>query len=496
MPNQLFRTKKLDDIISESEKGELHLKRSLGVVELTALGIGAIVGTGIFATIGTASAGSETHLGAGPAITISFIVTAIACLFSALCYAEFASMVPISGSAYTYSYSSFGEIMAWIVGWNLLLEYGIGNVAVAVSWSAYFVSLMSGFGINIPEWLAMDYRSVYRLANNPETVEQFNQIIQSAPHISGIPIIVNIPAVLITVFLTILLVIGIKESTTFNSIIVAIKIGILLFFIAVGVFYVKPDNWTPFIPNGWTGVMSGAALIFFAYIGFDAISTTAEETKNPQRDLPLGMLLSLLICTVLYIVVALILTGMIPFTNLNVADPLALALNSIGLHWSAGFVSLGAVISMTAVLLVFQLGQARIFLAMSRDGLIPKSFGNIHTKFKTPHTATIITGIMCAVPSAFLDISEVTELTNIGTLFAFVLVCGGILILRYTEPNRERKFRTPLVPLVPILGMLSCVYLMYSLPQRTWMRFVIWIIVGFAVYFLYSKSHSKLRDKF
>ncbi|MCS7230328.1 MAG: amino acid permease [Candidatus Kryptonium sp.] len=485
----LFRKKSISQILFEAESGESRLKRALNAFDLTALGIGAIVGAGIFALIGTASAGGAHHIGAGPAIVVSFIVTALACAFAALCYAELASMLPISGSSYTYSYAAFGEFIAWIIGWDLILEYAVGNIAVAISWSAYFVELLRGFGITIPPWLATDY---VRAVNTPE-------ILNSAPHITipilnkTIPLIFNLPAFGIVAIITIILVIGIRESSAFNTIMVVIKLAILFFFIIVGAFYVKPENWQPFAPNGWKGIMTGAALVFFAYIGFDAISTAAEETKNPQKNLPIGIIASLVITTILYIAVAVVLTGMIHYSELNVPEPLAKAFSVIGLNWAAGIVSFGAVVSTTAVLLVFQLGQPRIFFSMARDGLLPEWFAKVHPKFKTPYITTILTGIFVAIPAAFADIGEAAELTNIGTLFAFVLTSAGVLVLRYTNPNAPRAFKTPLVPLVPLLAIGSCLYLMISLPLITWIRFIVWLLIGFVIYFVYGYRHSKLR---
>ncbi len=485
----LFRKKTVMQILSEAESGENRLKKALNAIDLIALGIGAIIGAGIFALIGTASAGGAHHIGAGPAIVISFIVTAFACGFAALCYAEFASMLPISGSAYTYSYAAFGEFIAWIIGWDLILEYAVGNIAVAISWSAYFVELLRGFGITIPAWLSTDY---VRAMNTPE-------ILNSAPHITipllnkTIPVVFNLPAFGIVALITVILVIGIRESSAFNAIMVFIKLAVLLFFIVVGAFYVKPENWQPFAPNGWKGIMTGAALVFFAYIGFDAISTAAEETKNPQKNLPIGIIVSLIITTILYIAVAIVLTGMIHYSELNVPEPLAKAFSVIGLNWAAGIVSFGAVVSTTAVLLVFQLGQPRIFFSMARDGLLPQWFAKIHPKFKTPYVTTILTGIFVAIPAGFADIGEAAELTNIGTLFAFVLTSAGVLVLRYTNPNAPRQFKTPLVPLVPILAILSCFYLMLSLPLITWVRFIAWLLIGLLIYFAYGYRHSKLR---
>jgi basic amino acid/polyamine antiporter, APA family len=487
----LFRKKSVSQILAEAEGGENKLKRALSALDLTALGIGAIIGAGIFALTGTASAGGAHHIGAGPAIVVSFIITALACGFAALCYAELASMLPISGSAYTYSYAAFGEFVAWIIGWDLILEYAVGNIAVAISWSAYFVELLRGFGITIPAWLTTDY---VRAMNSPE-------ILASAPKLTlpflnkTIPIFFNLPAFGIVALITVVLVIGIRESSAFNAVMVAIKIVILLFFIIVGAFYVKPENWHPFAPNGWKGIMTGAALVFFAYIGFDAISTAAEETKNPQKDLPIGIIASLIITTILYIAVAIVLTGMIHYSELNVPEPLAKAFSVIGLNWAAGIVSFGAVVSTTAVLLVFQLGQPRIFFSMARDGLLPQWFAKIHPKFKTPYVTTILTGVFVAIPAAFADIGEAAELTNIGTLFAFVLTSAGVLVLRYTSPETKRHFKTPLVPIVPILAILSCFYLMLSLPLITWIRFIVWLLIGLTIYFVYGIKHSKLIDE-
>jgi len=483
---KLFRTKSLDALIAESEEPSRHLKRALGPIELIALGIGAIIGAGIFATIGTASAGGANHVGAGPAIVISFLITAVGCGFCALCYAEFASLVPISGSAYTYSYATLGEFVAWIIGWDLIIEYAMGNVAVAVSWSGYFTELLRGFGLDIPLWLRTDLRTALRTPG----------LMDSAPHLAGIPIVFNLPAVVIVALITWVLVIGIKESSRFNTAMVILKVAILLFFIAVGAFYVKPENWTPFAPNGFKGIGVGASLIFFAYIGFDAVSTAAEECRNPQKDMPIGMIGSLVICTVMYIVVALVLTGMLPLSEIHgSAEPLAKAFSLLGMGWAAGIVAFGAVIATTAVLLVFQLGQARIFFSMARDGLLPKSFAAVHPRFRTPHLTTIWTGVAVALLSAFANLDVFVELTNIGTLFAFVLVSIGVMILRYKEPNRPRPFRTPLVPFVPLAGIAICIYLMVNLPAATWARFGIWLAIGIVFYFLYGYRKSRLASR-
>jgi APA family basic amino acid/polyamine antiporter len=427
---QLTRRKSL----AETEPdGESHgrLKRTLGVVDLTALGIGAIIGAGIFSTTGTAAAGGGEHIGAGPALILSYVLTAVACGFAALCYAELASMIPIAGSAYTYAYVTLGEFVAWIIGWDLILEYGVGNVAVAVSWSSYFQSFLAGFNVHFPDWMVS---TINQARANPAVLEH-------APHLFGLPIVFNLPALGIVALLTVLLVVGIKESARVNSIIVVVKLVLVVAFIAVGAFWVAPANWHPFAPNGFKGIMAGASIIFFAYIGFDAISTTAEEAKNPQRDLPISMIASLVICTVLYIAVTAVLTGMVPTKDLGVADPLALALQRTGMTKLAGVFSFGTVIAMTAVLLVFQLGQPRIFMSMARDGLLPPWAAKIHPKYQTPHVTTILTGVLVAVPALLFDINEMVEFTNIGTLAAFVIVSAGVIVLRYTDPDRPRPFR-------------------------------------------------------
>lgn len=498
---RLFKTKDIGSLRSEADVGVYRLKRSLGPLELVSLGIGAIIGTGIFAVIGTAAAGGVNHLGAGPAVVFSFIITAVACAFCALCYAEFASLVPISGSAYTYAYATLGEIVAWIIGWDLILEYAVGNVAVAIGWAAYFRQLCLGLGINIPAWLSVDYRSAYQAAKSIENGVQVGQdqllaveAWTNAPHIFGVPIIFNLLAVAIVALLTWLLYIGIKESARVNNIMVAIKLAILFFFIVAGAVYVRPENWSPFMPNGLAGVWTGASLIFFAYIGFDAISTVAEECKNPARDMPVGIIGSLVICTIIYVAVALVLTGVAGWKELGVADPLAAVFARMGMDWIAGIISLGAVISMTGVLLVFQLGQPRIFFSMARDGLLPEYFSRVHPRYRTPHIATVWTGVAVGAVSAFTNINEVVELSNIGTLFAFALVCAGVIVLRKKSPHSIRAFRTPFVPIVPLLGIGMCVYLMLGLPQVTWIRFGLWLVAGLILYSIYGYRRSKLRS--
>ncbi len=498
----LFRRKPLDVLIAERGDAEHGLKKTLTSLDLIALGIGAIVGAGIFATLGSATSGGTGQPPAGPGVSVSILITALACGFCALCYAEFASLVPVAGSAYTYSYATLGELVAWIIGWDLILEYAVGNIAVAISWAAYFRQLMLGLGIEIPAWLCTDYRSTLLAAKaaaeagvgalGPEMAIA-HQAHQNHPTLLGIPVVFNLLAASITAAITWLLVIGIKESARFNNVVVVLKVATLLFFIGVGAFYVTPGNWQPFFPGGIHGVWVGASLIFFAYIGFDAISTAAEECRDPGRDMPRGIIGSLLICTLLYVAAGLVLTGMIPYAKLvGVADPLAAALSYVNQGWAAGLLSLGAVIAMTAVLLVFQLGQPRILMAMSRDGLLSPWFAKIHPKYRTPHVTTILTGVFVGFFSAIANIDEIVQLTNIGTLFAFVLVCIGILVLRKREPERPRKFRAPWVPLTPVLGILMCLFLMYKLPALTWIRFGLWLAAGLLLYFVYGMRRSRL----
>ncbi len=499
----LFRRKPLDALLAEGSDESHSLKKTLTAVDLVALGIGAIIGAGIFAVLGAATSGGEGQHPAGPGVTVSILVTAVACGFCALCYAEFASLVPIAGSAYTYSYATLGELVAWIIGWDLILEYAVGNIAVAISWAAYFRQLMMGFGVKIPAWMATDYRSTLIAARSvaasgiaslgPETAIAYEAHVHH-PVILGIPIVCNLLAILITAFITWLLVIGVKESARFNNVIVVLKVLTILFFIAVGAIYVKPANWHPFFPGGLTGVWTGASLIFFAYIGFDAISTAAEECRDPGRDMPRGIIGSLVICTILYVGAALVLTGMIPFHKLvGVADPLAAALHYVREDWAAGVLAFGAVVAMTAVLLVFQLGQPRILMSMSRDGLLGPWFGKIHPRYRTPHVTTILTGVFVAVCAAIANIDEIVQLTNIGTLFAFVLVAIGIWVLRVREPDRPRKFRVPFVPWTPIMGVAMCGWLMAGLPWVTWVRFGLWLAAGLVIYFAYGAKRSRLN---
>ncbi len=500
----LFRRKPLDVLIAEGGDEAHGLRKALTWVDLTALGIGAIVGAGIFATLGSATSGGEGQPPAGPGVVVSILLTAVACGFCALCYAEFASLVPVAGSAYTYAYATLGELVAWIIGWDLILEYAVGNIAVAISWAAYFRQLVAGFGFQIPPWLATDYRSTLLAAKaaagsgvaslSPEAAIAY-QAHLTHPTIVGIPVVFNLLAVGITALITWILVIGVKESARFNNVVVVLKLATLLFFIAVGAFWVKPAHWTPFFPGGFHGVWTGASLIFFAYIGFDAISTAAEECKDPGRDMPRGILASLGICTILYVAAALVLTGMIPYGKLvGVADPLAAGFAYVGQDWAAGLLAFGAVIALTSVLLVFQLGQPRILMAMSRDGLLSPWFSKIHPRFRTPHVTTILTGVFVAIFAAVANIDEIVQLTNIGTLFAFILVAIGILVLRVREPKRPRKFRVPFSPVTPVLGILMCLFLMQGLPGVTWIRFGLWLLVGLVLYFVYGIRQSRLSE--
>ena len=513
LSKQLFKIKDLSTILQESHDPTRRLKKALGAFDLILLGIGAIIGAGIFATVGTAAAGDALRPGAGPALILSFAITAVACGFAALCYAELAALVPISGSAYTYSYATFGELIAWIIGWDLMIEYGVGNIAVAISWSGYFTELLRGLGINLPPWATIDFRSAIHGFEKASGLLYgglpFDQLetglqrawtaVHGAPYILGMPLICNVPAFIIVLLLTIILVIGIKESARFNAVMVTIKLLVLGFFVLIGSCYVKPQNWVPFAPNGFAGIRAGAAIVFFAFIGFDAVSTVAEETRNPKRDLPIGILGSLAICTVIYIIVAAVFTGLVPFSLLKTslahqkAEPLAMAMQHINLGWAAGIVAFGSVIAHTAVLLVLQMGQARIFFSMSRDGLIPNVFSRVHPRFKTPYVTTIVIGIIVALFAAFTNIDEMVDLTNIGTLFAFVLVCFGVIILRIKEPKRPRAFKVPFNPITPLLGVIACIFLMTGLPAITWLRFVIWLLLGLVVYFSYGIRHSLLH---
>ncbi len=577
----LFRTKDIDVLTREAElsaNSPSQLRKALGVWDLTALGVAAVLGAGVFSTIGNAAADG------GPAVVFLFIFTAIACAFSAFCYAEFASAIPVSGSAYSYAYASFGEIIAWIIGWDLLMEYAIGNIACAISWSEYFTGLLAGYGIHIPDFLTMDFLSASRGFKQVAQLLQEGQTLQTlalggktaafvhgyqawmdAPRFLGIPVICNLPALLITLVITWIVYVGIEESKRTSNLLVLLKICVVLMVILVGATYVQPTHWVPFAPNGVRGVLKGVSAVFFAYIGFDAISTTAEECKNPQRDLPRGMIYSLIICTTLYSLTALVLTGMVSYERLGVGDPLAFVFGPqvANIRWLAAIIDISAVVALATVILVFQVGQPRIFMSMSRDGLLPPIFASIHPKYKTPWFSTIVTGIVVAVPSLFMNLTEVTDLTSIGTLFAFVLVCGGVLKLGNHRDTSRAKFRTPYInskwifplllvglvgllayyqpekinhffswsdstqphlstwevfsekipfgafsigmialayacfrnnlSLIPVLGLSTCSYLMTELGIVNWIRFGVWLITGFFVYFMYGMKRSRLN---
>jgi basic amino acid/polyamine antiporter, APA family len=557
--SQLFRKKSVDQILSDAEKNPNSLQKSLGVTDLVSLGIAAIVGAGIFSTIGLAA------FNGGPAISLLFVFVAFACVFTALSYAQFASTVPVSGSAYTYAYVAFGELFAWIIGWALILEYAVSNMVVAISWSQYFVSMCEGFGIHIPKWLTMApqyateaYQKSLLVGVDKLTgiekvaLEAYN----SAPNIGGLPIIFDLPAGIITLLVTILVYIGIKESKRASNIMVMIKIGIILAVIIGGAFFVKPENWTPFAPNGLGGVMGGVAAVFFAFIGFDSISTTAEECKNPQRDLPRAMIACLIICAILYVSITLVLTGMVNYTDLNVKDPLAYVFQYVGFDHMAGIISVTSVIAITSALLVFQLAQPRIWMTMSRDGLLSNKFSKIHPKYKTPSFATIVTGFVVAIPALFLKMDFFVDLTSVGTFFAFIVVCGGVLYMDKTGLSEKAKFKVPYIngkylvglgfivglilsyfygneslqewkdlgtnviihkslvivfwvawfvisilsfkhnfSLLPVIGILINLYLMSELGASNWVIFIIWLLIGLVIYFIYGYKHSKLRNQ-
>lgn len=466
--NSFFRLKSIAQILADSDHPEHRLKKTLTVWDLTALGIGAIIGTGIFVLIGTAIVGDTRRPGAGPGIILSFILSGATCALAALCYAEFAAMIPVAGSAYTYSYATLGEFLAWITGWNLILEYGVACVAVAIGWSGYFNNILKTLGLDLPVWAT------------------------HAPLDGGIA---NLPAAIIVLLVTAVLIRGVKESARTTGVIVLVKIVVILFFIAVGSVSVEPANWSPFMPFGFQGVGAAAAIIFFAYIGFDAVSTTAEEARNPQRDIPVGIIASLAICTVLYVVVAAVLTGIIPYSQIDVHAPVAEALRVAGFHWGAALVATGAVAGITSVLFVMMIGQIRIFFAMSRDGLLGPWLSRVHPRFRTPHHATLLTGGGVALLAAFVPIGEAADMTNIGTLFAFVLVCAGVMILRRTNPDHPRPFRIPLMPWIPLLGIAACLGLMVFLPAMTWIRFFVWTIIGIVTYVGYGAKHSRLSGR-
>jgi APA family basic amino acid/polyamine antiporter len=492
--SQLLRRKDITTLQRESEGS--GLKRALGWGDLIMLSIGAVIGAGIFSSIGTAAAGETlptgevVRYGAGPALIFSFILLGFVCGLAALCYAELAAMIPQAGSAYTYAYATLGEIVAWIIGWDLILEYAVGNIAVAIAWSGYFISLLSGFGITLPEYLTHGYRTAL-LSGDPA----IHGLLQTAPRIAGVPILLNIPAALIVLAITWLLYIGVRESARANNAMVVVKLIVLAFFVILGSMHIDTANYRPFAPNGWAGIHQGAAIVFFAYIGFDAISTAAEETKNPQRNMPIGILGGLAICTLIYVIVGVVATGLVPYQQLKAADPLARALEVAGLKTASWIVAFGAAISLTAVLLVFQYGQPRIFMAMARDGLLPQWAAKIHPKYRTPHVTTVVTGVLVALGSLVMDENEIYDLTNIGTLSAFAIVCIGVLMLRYTEPTRPRPFRVAFVWPVTLVGAGACIYTMAGLPVRAWERFGIWLLIGLSIYVFYGYRNSRLRSR-
>ena len=492
--SQLFATKPLHQLLEEM-KGEDRLRRVLGPVQLTSLGVGAVIGAGIFVATGAAA-----HNVAGPSLMLSYVVAGVTCIFAALCYAEFASMVPVAGSAYTYAYATLGELFAWMIGWDLILEYAVGAATVANGWSGYFQSVLAKFGLHFPAALAGP-PIIYDTAAG--------QFVSTAG-------IVNLPAVIIVTIVTIILVKGISESASFNSTMVAIKLAAVLFVVMVGMFYINPTNWTPFAPFGLTGVgffgtpvfgstnaggqpvgmIAGAAIIFFAYIGFDSVSTHAEEAKNPKRDVPIGIIASLLICTVLYIAVVAVLTGMVPYDKISVDAGVSDAFKQSGLPWAEFIIAAAGVAGITSVLLVMMLSAPRVFLAMARDGMVPPGFfAAVHPKFRTPWKSTILVGVFVGTLAGFLPIDALLHMTNIGTLFAFVIVCAAVLIMRRTNPNAERPFRAPLYPVIPILGILLCLLLMFSLPVENWWRLFVWMGIGFVLYFTYGRNHSELRKR-
>jgi APA family basic amino acid/polyamine antiporter len=469
--SNLLKTKSIEQLVGDAEHGAKALKRTLTGLDLTLLGIGAIIGTGIFVLTGTAAANQ-----AGPAIVLAYVAAGLACGFAALCYAEFSSMIPISGSAYTYAYATLGEIFAWMIGWDLILEYAVGSMTVAVGWSGYFQRILAGFGVHLPAWMS------------------------AAPATGVEGALLNLPAMIIVLVITALLVIGVRESARFNAAMVAVKLAAILFFIVVGAGYVEPKNWQPFMPYGVQGIAAAAAVVFFAYIGFDAVSTTAEEAKNPQRDLPIGIIASLVICTVLYLAVAAVLTGIVPVVQYK-ADaqflnaPVGYALAVINQDWAAGLVSAGAVAGITSVLLVMLMSQPRIFFAMSRDQLLPAGVSKVHPKFRTPYITTMITGVIVSIVAGFTPIQVLGEMTSIGTLFAFVVVCAAVLILRARRPDHPRPFKVPFGSLFPILGIISCIYLMVNLTVMTWVRFLVWLDFGMIIYWFYGRTHSPLVNK-
>jgi APA family basic amino acid/polyamine antiporter len=476
----LFATKPYSTLVQQASAREHGLKRSLGALDLVMLGVGAIIGVGIFVLTGQAAAEY-----AGPAIVLSFLLAGLACAFSSVCYSEMAAMIPIAGSAYTYSYATMGELVAWIIGWDLILEYSLAGALVSVGWSGYVVSLLRDVGVDLPASLT--------------TAPFAYDTTVHAWRATGS--IVNVPAAAIVLLITVLLVIGIRESATVATALVFVKVAVVLVFIGVGAMYLRTENWHPFLPPnagafgrfGWSGVLRGAGVVFVAYIGFDAVSTAAQETRHPQRDMPVGILGSLAVCTVLYVLVAGVLTGIVPYTSLDVPDPIAVGINVTGMEWLRIVVKIGALAGLSSVILVMLMGQPRILWSMAVDGLLPDRFATVHPRFRTPYVTTLVTGTVVAIAGSLLPIDVLAELQSIGTLLAFVLVCGGVWVLRHTRPDLPRPFETPWVPVVPLLGMATCLYLMYGLPPETWVRLAVWMVTGLAVYFAYGRRKSKLR---
>ncbi len=493
----LLKKKTPDEIINESSNS--GLKKTLSAFDLIILGIGAVVGTGIFTIVGIAAQGGPGGVAAGPALVISMLVAAIACFFSALCYSEFASMMPTAGSSYSYTYATMGEFAAWMVGWILMLEYAIGNIAVASAWTGYFFHFLKGFPflpewlLNPPMWLINDYRSAIAICEQ-NGLDPHTQI----PYLfDKIPVAINIPAIVIVVLVSLVLVKGVRESARWAGVMVAINLTVIMTFVIAGMFYVKPDNWTPFAPNGFEGVFMGAFIIFFAYIGFDAISTTAEETKNPQRDLPIGIIGTLLACTVLYVTVALVLTGMVPYQSIDFQAPLAHAMRLVGKDWIAFIISIGALAGLTSVLLIYQLGTTRILYAMSRDKFLPRSLQQLHPKFQTPALLTWITGIVVIIGALFMDIGISADLCNFGTFTSFIIVCIAVLILRKKDPHRVRPFKVPFAPWTPIIGVICCFGLMLCKLKTlsdSALLFPLWLIIGAGIYFMYGYRQNRLEE--
>ena len=493
----IFRKKDVGKMLAALESGGEQLKKTLGAFDLTILGIGAIIGAGIFTLSGTAAAGSEDHLGAGPALVLSFVLSGIICGITALCYAEFASMIPVAGSAYTYTYTTLGEVVAFIVGWVLILGYGIGSITVACGWSGYLFQLIRGFKGFLPEWLwNPPYWLIYEY-NSAVHAYQVNNIQPDFPMLFGIPISLNVPALFIILLCTVLLYIGIQESARMAALMVIIKLIVIFGFIVVGAFYVDPGNWVPFMPNGIPGAITGAFLVFFAYMGFDMVATTAEECKNPEKDLPIGIITSLVVCTIVYILVAAILTGMVKWDLIDTHSPIATAMAQVGVSWASAAISIGAVAGLSSVILVQLMAVTRVLFAMARDGLLPKVFSSIHKKYGTPHVLTIVVGSFVAICTFFIDINKAAELCNIGTLTAFTVVCAGIVILRFKEPDMHRPFRMPWAPGLPLFGaLLSASLILFTLfttKSPLLLYYCIWLGIGFFIYFIHGRIHSTLK---